>query len=104
MGVGPAGFDISTHVAYYPPAQRRFVLERYTQAMADRGFPFADDLDWDLLVATFEAGRLANQIIWVARGILEGNGWTFRELAAWRDALAAVVAGDGAAPAGKTGT
>ena len=104
VGVGPAGFDISTHVAYYPPAQRRFVLERYTQAMADRGFPFADDLDWDLLVATFEAGRLANQIIWVARGILEGNGWTFRELAAWRDALAAVVAGDGAAPAGKTGT
>lgn len=96
VGVGPAGFDISTHVAYYAADQRRLVLERYTAAMANRGFPFPDDLDWDLLVATFEAGRLANQVIWVALGIQEGNGWTFRELAAWRDALAAVVgAGDG---------
>ena len=91
VGVGPAGFDISTHVAYYGPAQRRLALERYTTAMAERGHPFRDDLDWDLLVATFEAGRLANQVIWVALGILEGNGWTFRELAAWADALAAVV-------------
>ena len=92
-GVGPCGFDISTHVAYYAPAQRRLVLNLYTQAMADRGFPFADDLDWDLLVRTFEAGRLANQIIWIALGILEGNAWGFRELADWRDALEAVDPG-----------
>ena len=91
VGVGPAGFDISTHVARYPAAQRAIVLERYAGAMADRGYPFHDDLDWELLVSTFEAGRLANQVIWVVLGILEGNGWTFRELAAWRDALGAVL-------------
>lgn len=93
MGVGPATFDISTHVAHYPPDQRRLVLDRYTTAMADRGFPFADDLDWELLVRTFEAGRLANQIIWIALAILEGSPWGFRRLADWRDALAAVVPG-----------
>lgn len=95
VGVGPAGFDISTHVSYYPAHQRHIVLERYRQAMADRGFPFDDGLDWALLVETFEAGRLANQIIWIALSILEGGAWGFRRLAAWRDALAEVLPGSG---------
>lgn len=92
-GVGPAGFDISTHVAYYDDPLRQHALDSYTAAMADLGFPFRDDLDWDLLVSTFESGRLANQIIWVAMGIREGNGWTFSELAAWRDVLEIVASG-----------
>ncbi len=41
VGVAPAGFDLSTHLAYYPPALRKVVLDAYTAAMADRGFPFA---------------------------------------------------------------
>jgi hypothetical protein len=90
-GVAPAGFDISTHLAYYDAPQRQIVLESYTSAMAERGFTFPDDLDWQLLVQTFEAGRLANQIIWVALGIHEANGWSFAELQAWRDELAAVM-------------
>jgi hypothetical protein len=91
VGVAPAAFDLSTHVAYYSPAERRVVLDAYTSAMAERGFPFRDDLDWDLLVSTFEAGRLANQLIWLSIGILEGNGWTFDGLADWGRALAAAV-------------
>ncbi|HEU4514307.1 MAG TPA: aminoglycoside phosphotransferase family protein [Nocardioidaceae bacterium] len=91
VGVAPAGFDLSTHLAYYPPALRTVVLDAYTTAMADRGFPFRDGLDWDLLVSTFEAGRLANQLIWLSIGILEGNGWTFDGLADWGRALAASV-------------
>lgn len=91
VGVAPAAFDISTHVAHYPLDQRRLVLERYLGAMEERGLPFPHDVDWDLLVATFEAGRLANQLIWMALGIIEGNGWTFRELAAWSEDLAAAV-------------
>jgi hypothetical protein len=91
VGVAPAAFDLSTHVAHYPPAMRKVVLDAYTTAMADRGFPFAYDLDWSLLVSTFEAGRLANQLIWLSIGILEGNGWTFDGLADWARALAASV-------------
>lgn len=91
VGVAPAAFDITTHVAYYPPAERRMVLDAYTAAMAEHGFPFEDDLDWDLLVSTFEAGRLANQLIWLSVGVLEGNGWTFAGLADWSRALAACV-------------
>ena len=91
VGVAPAGFDLSTHLAYYPPALRKVVLDAYTTAMTERGFPFADDLDWSLLVSTFEAGRLANQLIWLSIGILEGNGWTFDGLADWGRALAASV-------------
>lgn len=95
-GVAPAGFDISTHVAYYEEPVRQFVLDAYTTAMAERGFPFPDDLDWELLVHTFEAGRLANQIIWVALGIQERNGWDFTHLSSWSDDLAAVVDADSA--------
>jgi thiamine kinase-like enzyme len=93
VGVAPAGFDISTHLAHYPRAQRDLVLDRYTGAMAQRGFPFPRDTDWDLLVATFEAGRLANQIIWIAISILEGSEWGFPRLKDWSDALAAVAPG-----------
>lgn len=96
VGVGPAGFDVSTHLRYYPAEQRQLVLDSYTRAMAERGFPM-HDLDWGLLVPTFEAGRLANQVIWVALGILEGNGWTFEHLAQWELALADVVDGSGQA-------
>jgi hypothetical protein len=91
VGVGPAAFDLSTHAAYYPPALRRLVVDRYTAAMAERGYPFPDDLDWDLLVDTFEAGRLANQLIWLSTGILEGTGETFDRLGDWGRALAAAV-------------
>jgi Phosphotransferase enzyme family len=103
VGVAPAAFDLSTHVTHYPPAQRPLVVDRYTAAMAERGFPFREDLDWDLLVRTFEAGRLANQLIWLATGVLEGTEKTFDRLVEWGQALAAAVDGtvsvvSGAAP------
>lgn len=94
VGVGPAAFDISTHVAYYTGPQRTLVLDLYRTAMAERGYPFADDVDWDLLVSTFEVGRLANQLIWITLGILEGNGWAFEHLAAWADAFGSAVDGE----------
>lgn len=95
VGVAPAGFDISTHVAHYPPGLRKHVLDHYTRAMAQRGSPFADGLDWPLLMVTFEAGRLANQIIWIAQSILEGSRWGFQQLAWWSRALGATVAASG---------
>ena len=91
VGVAPAAFDLSTHAAYYPPAERRLVIDCYRAAMAERGYPFPEDLDWDHLVGTFEAGRLANQLIWLSIGILEGNGQTFDRLRDWGRALAAAV-------------
>jgi hypothetical protein len=100
-GVGPAAFDLSTLVAHYQPAQRPLVIDRYTAAMAERGFPFRDDVDWDLLVRTFEAGRLANQLIWLATAVLEGTEKTFDRLGEWGEALAAVV--DEAVPVGPGG-
>jgi hypothetical protein len=103
VGVGPAGFDVSTHLRYYAAEQRQLVLDSYTRAMAERGFPL-HDLDWELLVATFEAGRLANQVIWVALGILEGNGWNFEHLAQWELALADVVDRSGRALPGRGAT
>jgi len=100
-GVGPASFDISTHLSYYAPAQRQRVLDCYVAAMAERGYPFRDDVDWDRLVATFEAGRLANQIIWVAICVLQRDGWDFDGLADWSRSLAAVIDGPAsAAPEG----
>ena len=92
-GVAPAAFDISTQLAYHPEPQRRLVLEAYLDAMAARSYTFPDDLDWERLVATFQAGRLANQVIWVATSIREGSGWTFEHLKTWRDELAASVEG-----------
>ena len=92
-GIGPAAFDISTHLSYYPLARRQHVLDHYTAAMAERGFPFGDHVDWERLLATFEAGRLANQIIWVAICILKRDGWTFEDLADWSGSLAAVLDG-----------
>ena len=103
VGVAPAAFDLSTHVAHYPTAQRPLVVTCYTAAMAERGFPFRDDVDWDLLVRTFEAGRLANQLIWLATAVLEGTETTFDRLVEWGQALAAAVGetvpvGPGGAP------
>lgn len=92
-GVAPAGFDISTQLAYYQEPERRLVLDAYTAAMAERGCRLPGDLDWPLLVSTFEAGRLANQVIWVAMGIRESSGWTWSDLAVWRDELSAAVEG-----------
>ncbi|RYU15100.1 aminoglycoside phosphotransferase family protein [Nocardioides iriomotensis] len=92
-GVAPAAFDISTQLAYYPEPRRQQVLDAYATAMAERGHRFPADLDWARLVATFEAGRLANQVIWVAMGIREDNGWTVDDLTIWRDELAAAVEG-----------
>jgi thiamine kinase-like enzyme len=99
-GVGPAAFDLSTHVSYYSPDKRQRVLDHYTNAMAERGYPFGDHVDWTLLLATFEAGRLTNQIIWVAICILQHDGWTFDDLAAWGRSLATVM--DGTLPAQAT--
>ncbi len=99
-GIGPAAFDLSTHVSYYAPDQRRRVLDHYTGAMAERGFPFGEHVDWNHLLATFEAGRLANQIIWVAICILQRDGWTFDDLASWSRSLAAAL--DGKQPAQDT--
>jgi hypothetical protein len=99
-GIGPAAFDLSTHVSYYPPGQRQRVIDHYTNAMAERGYPFGEHVDWIRLLATFEAGRLANQIIWVAICILQRDGWTFDDLAAWGRSLAAVT--DGTLPAQAT--
>ena len=101
VGVAPAAFDLSTHAAHYPSAERRLVVDCYTAAMAERGYPYPDDLDWDHLVRTFEAGRLANQLIWLATGVLEGTGQTFDRLADWGRALAAAV--DEAVPVGSGG-
>jgi hypothetical protein len=91
VGVAPAAFDLSTQVAQHPPDRRPLVVDSYTAAMAERGFPFRVDTDWDLLVGTFEAGRLANQLIWLATGLLEGTEQTFERLAGWGQALAAAV-------------
>jgi len=60
-------------------------------------------MDWDLLVRTFEAGRLANQLIWLATAVLEGTEKSFDRLVEWGQALAAAVdetvsAGSGGAP------
>ena len=101
VGVAPAAFDLSTHVAHYPPAQRPLVVARYTAAMAERGYAFRDDVDWDLLVRTFEAGRLANQLIWLATAVLEGTETTFDRLVEWGQALAAAV--DETVPVGPGG-
>jgi hypothetical protein len=92
-GVAPAAFDISTQLAYHPEPQRRLVLDAYVAAMAERGYHFPSDLDWERLVSTFQAGRLANQVIWVAMSIREGSGWTCEHLKVWRDELAAAVEG-----------
>lgn len=92
-GVAPAAFDISTQLAYHAEPQRQMVLDAYIAAMAERGCRFPADLDWERLVSTFQAGRLANQVIWVAMGIHEGTGWTCEHLKVWRDELAAAVEG-----------
>lgn len=96
VGVGPVAFDLSTHVVGYHGHLRRLVLDSYVSALADRGVTWAPATDWDRLVATLEAGRLANQVIWITNRILEGDPWGFRALADWGGALAAVLCGDGA--------
>ena len=52
-------------------------------------------------VRTFEAGRLANQLIWLATAVLEVTETTFDRLVEWGQALAAAV--DETVPVGPGG-
>jgi ATP-binding cassette subfamily B protein len=80
-GVGPAVFDLSTLLRYYPPRLRESIRVHYSDAMASHGFPFDAGIDWDLLCDSLEAGRLANCIIWNAIDFLQTRSpWALKEL------------------------
>ena len=85
VGVGSVSYDLSTFLARFPPADRRWILEYYQRCVAPSGWQLATGADLNVLLDTAECARLADCVIWPAVAILESQrrscGWALDELA-----------------------
>jgi len=93
--VGPASYDLSTFLYRFAPADRRWILERYRQAVAGAGWLLPPALELNALFETAEYARYANRIIWPAAALhQEGGAWGWESLAEierWFDAMTPVL-------------
>jgi len=93
--VGPASYDLSTFLYRFAPADRRWILEAYAQAVAPSGWTLASAAELNGLFETAEYSRYANRIIWPAVALLEeGAAWGWDMLAEverWFDAMTPVL-------------
>jgi hypothetical protein len=90
ISVGPASYDLSTVVYRTPAEERRWVLERYREAVEAQGWklPAVDELN--LLFHTAESARCASCVPWPVIALKEGEEWGARhlvEIGQWFEAL-----------------
>lgn len=82
-GVGPVGYDLSTFLLRFAPADREEILDLYRQAPETPPWRISSILDLNLLFETAEQARLANSVIWPALAAWETQAeWAFERLAA----------------------
>jgi aminoglycoside phosphotransferase (APT) family kinase protein len=94
-GVGPVSYDISTFLYRFAPEHRAWILRRYREAAARRGWLLPDDDTLNLLFETAEYARYASCLAAAARAASRGEHWAFEELAeidTWFDDLEPALA------------
>jgi thiamine kinase-like enzyme len=99
MGVGPVTYDLSTFLYRFAPEHRPWILGRYREAMACRGWRLPDDSTLNLLFETAEYARYACCLAGPALAASRAERWGFEQLAeveSWFATLEPVLAVDGA--------
>jgi len=76
VGVGPAGYDVSTLLYQSSPEERPWILRRYREAVERAGYRLAPDDELNRLFHTAETARGVNCVIWPAMALLnDGAEW-----------------------------
>lgn len=81
VGVGPVTYDLSTFLYRLAPKDRPWILARYREAAARRGWELADDSSLNLLFETAECARYACCLGGAALAASQGQSWGFEMLA-----------------------
>jgi hypothetical protein len=81
VGVGPVTYDLSTFLCRFAPEHRPWILGRYREAAARRGWSLPDDLTLNLLFETAEYARYACCLAEAAVAASRGECWAFEQLA-----------------------
>jgi hypothetical protein len=81
VGVGPVSYDLSTFICRFTPEHRLWVLGRYRDAAARRGWRLPDDRTLNLLFETAEYARFACCLAEAARAASVGESWAFEQMA-----------------------
>ena len=80
--VGPFSYDLSTFLLRFPPGQRQWILEQYSEEVARSDWHLPEQAELNLLFETAEYARFANRIIWPAIALVMDNAeWGFEMLA-----------------------
>jgi hypothetical protein len=81
VGVGPVTYDLSTFICRFTPEHRLWILGRYREAAARRGWRLPHDRTLNLLFETAEYARFACCLAEAARAASLGESWAFEQLA-----------------------
>lgn len=80
VSVGPCTYDLSTVLYRVPAGDRVWVLDRYREAVANRGLKLPSNAELNLLFHTAESARCASCIPWPVMALKEGAEWGARHL------------------------
>ena len=78
-GVGPVGYDLSTFLYRFSPEHRPWILDRYRDAAAGRGWLLPDDATLNLLFETAEYARYASCLAAAAPAASQGESRAIEE-------------------------
>jgi phosphotransferase family enzyme len=98
VGLGPATYDLSTFLYRLPPEHRPWILKRYREAAARRGWELPADSTLNLLFETAECARYACCLGYAALAASQGETWGFPMLAeidTWFARLQPALAAEG---------
>jgi hypothetical protein len=98
VGLGPVTYDLSTFLYRLAPEHRPWILKRYREAAARRGWQLPDDSTLNLLFESSECARYASNLGDAALAASRREWWGFPMLAeidTWFDRLQPVLAVDG---------
>jgi hypothetical protein len=98
VGVGPVAYDLSTFLYRFAPEYRPWILERYREAAARRGWQLPDNSTLNLLFETAECARYACCLAEAALATSQEEWWGFQMLAeidTWFAGLQPALAVDG---------
>jgi aminoglycoside phosphotransferase (APT) family kinase protein len=97
VGVGPVTYDLSTFLYRLAPEDRPWIVARYREAAARRGWHLPDDPTLNQLFETAECARYACNLGDAALAAAQGEWWGFpmmEEIESWFADLKPVLAAD----------